>query len=271
MTPSIHLYGYATSPFVNKVATFLKYKALPYSFVHVRPVTNEAIKFTGQTQVPVLRIDGEWRKDSSPLGHWLDERFPERPLLPEDAAAQAHVEEVDAWVSDSLIPSRFRMTVDWQDAWPSIRRGWRLAEIVHSGTPLPLHWRVLWPFGVRAAPFIRRMVNRLDRSEPLDAMGRRLMDELEAHLAEGPFLASQSQVTIADLSAYVTLIMAWMIGIEESPWYQGRPALLAWMARVQATLPDNPLAVADRFVVHSPTTFVAPEPSPPAGLQTDAM
>ena len=72
----IRLYGYSTSPFVRKLGCCLYYKQLPFEFVPVDPTNPEQIAFTGQTQVPVLQIDDEWRNDSTPLALWLDELFP---------------------------------------------------------------------------------------------------------------------------------------------------------------------------------------------------
>ncbi len=79
--PDIKLYGYSTSPYVRKVGCCLHYKELSFEFVPVNPTDPREIAFTGQTQVPVLKIDDEWRSDSTPLAMWLDELFPEKPLL----------------------------------------------------------------------------------------------------------------------------------------------------------------------------------------------
>ena len=251
MSEPITLFGYATSPYVNKVSTFLNYKGLAHQFTHVRPKTNEAIKFTGQTQVPVLMIGDEWRTDSSPLGHWLDERFPDKPLMPTDPAARETAIRIDDWISDQLIPARFREAVEWDKPLNSTRNGWRLARIVHFGTPLPLAWRVLWPFAVKKAPFIVHMVNALDLSEPIADMRQRMMDELEGHLAGGPYLGGLDAPTIADFSAYSLLITSWLVGMRGSfPW-RDMPALKAWMKRVQSHLTGNPIAIDDRFFKRS--------------------
>ena len=81
--PDIKLYGYATSPYVHKVGCFLYYKQLEFEHVPISPLeAAKALEFVGGTQVPVLVIDGEARRESSELAFWLDERFPERPLCP---------------------------------------------------------------------------------------------------------------------------------------------------------------------------------------------
>ena len=64
---NVTLYGYPTSPYVTKVACYLKYKKIPFHFEAVNPITAKEIKFTSQRQIPVLKIGDEWRKDSAPL------------------------------------------------------------------------------------------------------------------------------------------------------------------------------------------------------------
>jgi glutathione S-transferase len=245
----IKLYGYVTSPFVMKVAAFLKYKRLNYIHVHVRPLSNEQIQFTGQTQVPVLEIYGEWRNDSTQLGVWLDELYPEPPLLGRNANDRQKILSIDQWVSNVMIRSQFREAVDWTNSYHSIRNGWRLARMVNFGTPIPWTWQLFWPFGVKRAPFIVDMVNQLDRSEPIGDMQKRILDELELHLAAGSYLSGGSEPSLADLSAYPVIMSGWLTGMRGGFSWRNRPTIMAWLQRVQSHLPDNPLPVDDRFLV----------------------
>jgi glutathione S-transferase len=248
---TIKLYGYATSPYVMKVAAYLKYKNLSYTHVHVRPRTNEAIKFTGQRQVPVLEIGDEWRLNSSDLGIWLDELFPDKPLLGKTEGERKKILHIDNWISDMMIPSRFREAVDWTNSFNSIRNGWRLAKIVNFGTPIPFKWRLFWPIGVKSAPFIVDMVNELDRHEPMENMRSRVLDELESHIAGGPFLGGLDAPSLADFSAYPVIISSWLIGMSGDFAWRSRPKILTWIQNVQSHLPANPLPVDDRFIVRA--------------------
>lgn len=244
----ITLYGYYTSPYVQKVRCYLDYKQLRYAHVAVRPVSNEEIRFTGQKRVPVLKIDDEWRLESSSIGHWLDERFPDRALLPADADARAHILAIDDWISDIFIPARFREAVDWDRPVNSIRNGWRLAAIVNSATPIPPHWRLLWPFFVRKAPFIVAMMADIDRSEPMPAMRARLAAELSTRLEGGPYLGGQPAPTLADLSVFPILAFSWMAGFAGRPAWRDRDELVDYARRVAGHLPDNPTPAPERFI-----------------------
>ncbi len=244
----ITLYGYATSPFVMKVGCYLKYKQLRFAHVPVNPVRPKQIAFTGQRRVPVLEIGDEWRLESSELGIWLDELHPERPLLGKDAVERQTILAQDRWISDVLIPSRFREVVDWTNSWHAIRNGWRLAAVVNSGTPLPRFVQLIWPFAVKRAEFIVRMVDGLDRNEPMPVMRRRLASEFVARLSGGPFLGGTSVPSLADLSAYPILLSGYMIGMEGEHAFLERPEIVEWMRRVQSHLPDNPFLAHPKFL-----------------------
>jgi glutathione S-transferase len=213
-------------------------------------LSNEQIQFTGQTQVPVLEINGEWRNDSTQLGVWLDELYPEPPLLGMNANDRQKILSIDQWVSDVMIRSQFCEAVNWTNSYHSIRNGWRLARIVNFGTPIPWMWQLLWPFGVKRAPFIANMVNQLDRSEPIGDMQKRILDELELHLAAGSYLSGRSEPSLADLSAYPAIMSGWLTGMQGEFSWRNRPTIMAWLKRVQSHLPDNPLPVDDRFLLH---------------------
>lgn len=249
--PPITLFGYATSPYVMKVKCYLDYKKLDYTFIHVRPKTAAEIAFTGQKKVPVLRIGDEWRVDSAALGHWLDEHFPEAPILGQDQAERDTVLAIDDWVSDFLIPGRFREVLDWDNALNSLQNGWRLARIVHAGTPIPLMWRLLWPVALRKVPFIQDLTREVDRQEPLADMRRRHCREFLSHLGAGPFLGGLAQPSLADLSAFPIFVSSYLLGMRSDYAWLEHPEIINWINRVAEHLPSNPqdlLPMDGRFV-----------------------
>lgn len=244
----IQLFSYPTSPYAQKVGCYLKYKQLDFKFVPVNPLTNVEIAFTEQRQVPVMKIGDEWRKESSELGLWLDELFPSKPLLPTSDTAKQNVLNVDAWISKSLLPSVFRYAVQWQNTWYSIHNGWRLARAVNNATPMPLYVRLMWPFGIKKAPFIVNMVNAMDQSESIVQMNLRLQNEFIEHLNGGPFLANQDQPSLADFSAFPVVASGYFMGMKVQQSLIEHPVILDWAKRVYEHLPDNPLLVPDSIL-----------------------
>lgn len=246
-SPSIKLYGYPTSPYVMKVACYLNFKNLPFEFIGVNPIHSKEIRFTDQRQVPVLTIGEQWRKDSSPIGLWLDESFSDTPALVREEDKET-VMAIDKWVSDQLIPARFRAAVEWPSPINAIRNGWKLARAVNNATPMPWFVRFMWPVFIRRAPFIKHMVNELDLSESSEAMHTRLAEEFVEHLAGGPFLGGFDHPSLADFSAYPLIVSAYLMGMHGKSMYLQQPAIVEWCKAVQAYLPNNPLLVPDELI-----------------------
>ena len=247
----IKLFSYPTSPYAQKVGCYLKYKQLDYQFVPVNPLSNEQIRFTQQRQVPVLMIDDEWRKDSSKLGVWLDERYPQNPIVPSEASEREQILNIDQWISDELIPGNFRHAVEWQNTFNSITNGWRLARAVNDATPLPLYVRAIWPYGVKRVKFIVNMVQQMDLSESIDDMTARLTKEFIQHLDDGDFLGGRKELSLADLSAFPIVMSGYLMGMRVKSFYIDTPEIREWAKRIQAQLPTNPLLVPDRLLKRS--------------------
>lgn len=254
-TEQVTLYGYPTSPYVLKVKCFLDYKKIPFHWEPVRPVKNESIKFTGQKKVPVLKIGDEWRTNSTDLGIWLDELYREHPILGSDDIERETILENDKWVSEALIAGRFREALDSDRPVAHTLNGWRLAAIVNDATPIPLHWRILWPAALKKAPFIKEIVDMLDREEPIADMRIRHAREMVARLKGGPFLGARKEPSLADLSAFATLAFTYCAGFRGDFAVEREPAIMDWAKRMSTYLPENPFLCDKRFLKRSLSTI----------------
>ncbi|CAB9504627.1 Inherit from COG: glutathione Stransferase [Seminavis robusta] len=262
---AVVLYGYATSPFVNKVAHFLQYKKISFQHVAVNPIFPflQLHRFPGQRKVPVLTIDDDWKADSTSIGIWLDEQFPAHPKLLGDTPQETQaILALDEWVTNELIAELFRTVVDWNGRpWEAIEKGWRLASILQDFTPIPFFIRWFWPIILRFVPFIRRFAypttpllltlvpSVLDTNESLEDMRARQRQEFVHHLGGGPYLGGRKTVSLADLSAFsvLTTFRFWGLHFGPAPFLQHKDTV-AWLHRVQAQLPNNPTVMPDRFM-----------------------
>ncbi|MEM6899061.1 MAG: glutathione S-transferase family protein [Pseudomonadota bacterium] len=244
----IKLYGYCTSPYVRKTAAFLYFKQLDFEHIPVSPVDPMAtLEHTGGTQVPVLEIDGDWRRESSDHAYWLDELFPERPLCPPEH--RDAIIALDRWVSDTFLRGFFRAAIDAPDTLQFRFRFWRLAQLVSSQTPMPENVRQMWPDFVRQAPFIKAMGDEMDLSETAEAMQARIAMELVQHIGEGPFIGGFGQPTMLDLAVFPQLVFGAMFGLEEDLSAARVPALRDWIEAVATHLPPNPVLAPDFMMV----------------------
>ena len=247
---NVKLYGYSTSPYVRKTRCFLYYKGIDFTYVPVSPLKPRAIiGHTNGTQVPVLEVDGEWRRESSDHARWLDEIFPEKPLYP--AAHRAKIDEIDHWISDKYLLSLFRIAIDGSFDKQYVLRSWRLAALVNADSPLPWSIRLIWPLGLRRAPFIQHMAQHLDLTESHEDMRARLLSELVAHIGKGPFMGGLDHPTMLDLAVFPQLVFNYMFGLEEELSAAKNPEIKAWLQRVSQHLPDNRTLASDNMQVHA--------------------
>ena len=103
------LYGFFRSSAAFRVRIALNLKKLDYdaAFIHLRRGEQSGPEFRGvnpQGLVPALEIDGERLIQSLPIIEYLDERHPEPPLLPPDAAGRARVRALAAIVACDIHP-----------------------------------------------------------------------------------------------------------------------------------------------------------------------
>lgn len=251
MTDKIELYGYTTSPYVRKVSCYLYYKRLDFDFIGVSPVEpDKTIGFSDGTQVPVLKVGDEWRRDSSAIGVWLDSLFPGKTLQGTTPEEQQKIQQVDAWASDQFIPSIFfRAAVEAEMTDAFRMRAWRLADIVSSAAEMPEAIKKAWPDLLKRAPFIQRMVSKLDQSEPLLAMQQRLFMELTVHLGEGMYLGGGAVPSMADFAIYPQIMFPYQVGLLDDLILLQHPTLGPWLKRVAEHLPKNPWCVDEAFIV----------------------
>ena len=111
------LYGPEVSYFTGKLESVIRYLELPYTRVAEGPA--QLAKRTGVAQVPGLQLaDGRWMTDSTPIIAWLDERYPDTPVIPRDP--------VLAFFS--------RLMEDYADEWlwrPAMHYRWDYPEGAH--------------------------------------------------------------------------------------------------------------------------------------------
>ena len=96
--PPLRLYRIPFSTNVERVALALAHKGIAVEWIDVGPDDrSEVVRVSGQELVPVL-VDGDRVITDSPaiLEH-LEERFPERPLYPEDPARRAELQLFVDW------------------------------------------------------------------------------------------------------------------------------------------------------------------------------
>lgn len=86
----LELYQFEFSHYSEKIRLILDYKELDYKKINVTPGVGqvEVFKISGQKQVPVLKDGDTVIADSTKIALYLEEKYPEKPILPSDPVAK---------------------------------------------------------------------------------------------------------------------------------------------------------------------------------------
>ncbi|MEM1240078.1 MAG: glutathione S-transferase family protein [Cyanobacteria bacterium P01_H01_bin.26] len=100
----LELFQFEASHYCEKVRLILDYKQLPYQAVEVTPGVGQMdlFRLSGQRQVPVLKDGATVVADSSAIALYLDETYPDRPVLPADGAIRGLCLMLEDWVDESI-------------------------------------------------------------------------------------------------------------------------------------------------------------------------
>lgn len=94
----IRLYRIPFSTNVERVSLALAHKQVPTESVHVDPEDRTVVReISGQDLVPVLVDNGRVVADSTRILEYVEERYPDPPLYPRDAAGRAETRIFIDW------------------------------------------------------------------------------------------------------------------------------------------------------------------------------
>ena len=98
------LYQFEISPFCDKIRRILNYKRVPYAIREVGLLEAQASyrKVNPVGKCPAIADDGKIICDSTDIAYYLEERFPEPPLMPTDRRDRAWMHVLEDWADESL-------------------------------------------------------------------------------------------------------------------------------------------------------------------------
>lgn len=225
----IKLYAFATSPFAHKVAAIMDYKKIPYTPVFVHPRKKGEIQFSQKKLVPIIDDNGTVVEDSTDIALYLEKRTPEPSILPADASARDKVMAIEQWF-DETFALEFYAACRFG---PAANRK-RSVQAFLDTSPFNALERIVLPL---LSGFLLREVVRTATENWTHAAER--LDELERKLGNGPYLAEQSQPTIADLAVFGALSVITDLQLEGARMIRERMRLVEWMDRLRPLTSDG--------------------------------
>ena len=100
----LELYQFEMSPYSEKVRLILDYKGLEYKKIEVTPGVGqlELFRLSGQSQVPVLKDGDTVVADSTEIAFYLDRKYPEQPIIPEEPLLRGQCLLIEEWADASI-------------------------------------------------------------------------------------------------------------------------------------------------------------------------
>ena len=100
----LELYQFELSQYSEKVRLILDYKQLEYRKIEVTPGVGqlELMQKSGSRQVPVLKDGSTYIADSTEIALYLERKYPERPIIPEDSLAKGQCLLIEEWADASI-------------------------------------------------------------------------------------------------------------------------------------------------------------------------
>lgn len=222
----LELYQFELSHYCEKVRLILDYKGLTYRKIEVAPGIGQLdlFRLSGQRQVPVLKDGTQVIADSTAIAFYLDQQYPDRPIIPTDPQQRALCLLMEEWADESIGANSRKVMLGAFSQNPDLRRA-----------ALP-----------SAAPdFLKSLVEAVPR-EALDLLGtgigfggdalksarKAMQQNLEALsllLADKPYLVTDhptlADFAVAGLSMYVKFPAGSYLDIPEPLKGKGVPGL----------------------------------------------
>lgn len=231
------LYQFPLSHFCEKARWLLDAKGLPYTTQNLLPGIHALVlrARAHTTHVPVLVDRERVIADSSAIALYLDERYPERRLLPVDPVDRARVLELEDWFDREAGASVRRWVYSEWLATPGVTSRVFLAEYGIGPRALGLALGRLFERGLRARYRMTPEKVRASRTQALASL-----DRLEQLIEGDPQRRLVGKtLTVADITA--ASLLAPLVNPPESPWPAHKQPRCAALDELRASLRTRPV------------------------------
>ena len=227
------LYGWHLSYFSGKLRSYLEYKQIPYTDrnANLYQLMFQGKRKTGVVAIPLLRTpENHWMQDTSESIEYLEQRFPERSVIPTAPRQRFLSYWLEAWADEWWIP--IAMQTRWRHP-----ENYSLFEREAGGSLLPGFPRRLQNMAAariatRLRGYLPAVGVRTEQDELLSRWTVRMLNLLDRHFSEHRYLLG-SRISLADFA--LTGPMYGHLG--RDPWparelIAPRKHLRAWIDRM---------------------------------------
>ncbi len=221
------------SYFSGKMEAYLRYKEIPFErkVVDVKVLRDEILPATGLMKVPVIRLaNGQWLKDTTPMIEWLEQHYPEPPVIPRDPVRRFLSKLVEDYADEWC----WRAALYWR--WKPIESRRllmrRIGHEVLGNFPAP-KWLAGWYYGRRQIATYLDGDGLSAQTEPhIRGHYLDLLDHMRLLLADQPYLLG-SHPTLVDIGLFGPMFRHYAQDPTPSRIMEERaPEVYAWVGRV---------------------------------------
>ena len=194
-----------TSPFSHKVIAYFNYKGVPYKILqnNFEASTEILPRLVGQSIIPVvLTPDEEILQDSTPIIEWFEQRFTDKPVVPEDPRLAFFMWLVEDF-ADEYMP-RIHMHTRWGNEQNRRTISHRIGRGACYATPNMAIKDVAAIMGDRQPGFDKHLGLTDEVRSSMDQQILDLLAILEEHFLHHQFLFG-FRPSLADFALYGTM------------------------------------------------------------------
>jgi glutathione S-transferase len=238
----ITLYQFEISPFCDKIRRILAVKRVPHAIREVGLVESQTSyrKVNPTGKCPAIADDGKIVADSTEIAYYLEERYPDPPLLPKDRRDWALVHVLEDWADESLyfyeMRLRFGIAANRERVLPRL--------LAHEGGLMKTLAPFVFPRAIRSQMNAQGVGRKSDEHAIADV--RRHLDAIDALLGGQPYLVGD-RLSLADI-AVASMLACFRDAAEAAPEIARRSAVAAYLDRIDretsAPIPETPVTPA---------------------------
>ena len=220
------LHQYHLSPFNEKIQRMLNYKGVPFREHYWRLGDRKKVKrFNPTGKLPALEKDGHWVCDSTDIAYYIEQTYPQNPLLPEEPREAGLVHVLEDWADESLY--FYEMQLRFTTPGNQERNLPRMVE--HENAFLRWLLPKVIPNGIRKITATQGIGRKTLEQLLLDT--ERHVKAVDNMLKDAEWLVAD-RPSLADLAVYA-MFQCFRDADNALVILQRHPGVIAWMDRVE--------------------------------------